>query len=90
MTVRITEAELARDIHAVLAKVQEGVEVIVEQNHRAVAVIKTPHSTGRLLSESIAMAESRGSTVTLDEGFMKDVEDGIASRSQPWSPPAWE
>jgi hypothetical protein len=31
MTVRITEAELARDIHAVLARVQEGVEVIVEQ-----------------------------------------------------------
>ena len=33
-TVRISEAELARDIHAVLAKVQEGVEVIVEQDHR--------------------------------------------------------
>ena len=29
-TVRITEAELARDIHAVLAQVQEGVEVIVD------------------------------------------------------------
>ena len=32
-TMRITEAELARDVHAVLAKVQEGVEVIVEQDH---------------------------------------------------------
>jgi len=38
--VRITEAELARDLHAVLAKVQEGLEVIVEQYHRPVAVIK--------------------------------------------------
>ena len=28
-TLRITEAELARDIHAVLAKVQEGAEVVV-------------------------------------------------------------
>jgi antitoxin (DNA-binding transcriptional repressor) of toxin-antitoxin stability system len=90
MTVRITEAELVRDIHAVLAKVQEGVEVIVEQNHRPVAVIKTPQISRRLLSESIALAEARGSTVTLDEGFMKDVEDGIAGRSQPWTPPAWE
>jgi antitoxin (DNA-binding transcriptional repressor) of toxin-antitoxin stability system len=90
MTVRITEAELARDIHAVLAKVQEGVEVIVEQNHRPVAVIKTLQGTGRLLSEAIALAAARGSTVTLDEGFMKDVEAGIASRSQPWTPPAWE
>jgi hypothetical protein len=90
MTVRITEAELARDAHAVLAKVREGVEVIVEQDHRPVAIIKTPQSTGRLLSEAIALAEARGSTATLDEGFMKDVEQGIASRSQPWTPPAWE
>jgi hypothetical protein len=29
---RITEAELARDVHAVLAKVREGVEVIVERD----------------------------------------------------------
>lgn len=90
MTVRITEAELARDIHAVLARVQEGVEVIVEQDHRPVAVIKTPQGTGRLLSECIALAEARGSTVTLDEGFMKDVEEGITNRSQPWNPPSWE
>jgi hypothetical protein len=90
MTVRITEAELARDIHAVLAKVQEGIEVIVEQDHRAVVVIKTPPSPGRLLSHAIAVADARGSTATLDEGFMKDVEEGIASRSQPWTPPAWE
>jgi antitoxin (DNA-binding transcriptional repressor) of toxin-antitoxin stability system len=89
-TLRITEAELARDIHAVLAKVQEGAEVIVEQDHRPVAVIRTPLAKGRLLSECIALAETRGSTVTLDEGFMNDVEEGIASRSQPWDPPSWE
>jgi antitoxin (DNA-binding transcriptional repressor) of toxin-antitoxin stability system len=40
-TVRITEAEIARDLHSVLAKVQEGVEVIVEQDDRPVAIIKT-------------------------------------------------
>jgi hypothetical protein len=45
---------------------------------------------GRLLSECIAMAEARGSTATLDEAFMKDVAEGIATRSQPWNPPAWE
>ena len=89
-TLRITEAELARDIHAVLAKVQEGAEVIVEQDHRPVAVIRTPLAKGRLLSECIALAEARGSTVTLDEGFMKDVEEGSTSRSQPWNPPSWE
>jgi antitoxin (DNA-binding transcriptional repressor) of toxin-antitoxin stability system len=88
-TLRITEAELARDIHAVLAKVRTGVEVIVEQDHRTVAVIHGPLRTGRLLSESIALAEARGTTAIPDEGFMKDVEEGIAERSQPWNPPAW-
>jgi hypothetical protein len=74
----------------VLAKAREGVEVIVEQDHRLVAVIKTPQGAGRLPSEAIALAEARGSTATLDKGFMKDVEEGIASRSQLWTPPAWE
>jgi len=84
----LTEAEVARDLHDVLDKVQHGVEVVVEQDHRPVAVIRALPPTGRLLSESIALAEARGSTATLDEGFMKDVEAGIASRSIPWKPPA--
>jgi hypothetical protein len=45
--VRITEAELARDLHSVLAKVQEGLEVIVEQDHRPVPIIKPSTSAGR-------------------------------------------
>lgn len=89
-TFRITETELARDIHAVLEKVRSGAEVLVEDDHHAVAIIRSPLPKGRLLSECIALAEARGSTVTLDEGFMKDVEEGIATRSQPWTPPSWE
>jgi antitoxin (DNA-binding transcriptional repressor) of toxin-antitoxin stability system len=54
----ITEAELARDIHAVLAQVQEGAGVIVERNHRPVAVIKTPQGPGRKISECIALAKA--------------------------------
>jgi len=86
----MTEDELARDLHGVLNKVRQGVEVVVEQDHRPVAVIRSPLPSGRLLSECIALAEARGSEATLDEGFMKDVEEGIAGRSQPWSPPDWE
>ena len=89
-TLHISEVELTRDIHAVLAKVQEGIEIVVEQDHRPIAVIRSPVMNGRLLSECIAVAQARGSTVTLDEGFMKDVEEGIASRSKPWNPPSWE
>jgi antitoxin (DNA-binding transcriptional repressor) of toxin-antitoxin stability system len=88
--VHMTEADVARDFHDVLAKVQQGDEVVVEQDHRPVAVIRSPFPQGRLLSECIALADARGSTATLDEGFMHDVEEGIASRSQPWNPPTWE
>ena len=88
--VHMTEAEVASDLHGVLAKVQQGVEVVVEQDHRPVAVIRSPLPKGRLLSECIALAEARGSGATLDEGFTKDVEEGLSSRSQPWNPPAWE
>jgi antitoxin (DNA-binding transcriptional repressor) of toxin-antitoxin stability system len=42
MTVRMTEAELARDLHTVLEKVRQGAEVVVEQDSRPVAVIKAP------------------------------------------------
>jgi antitoxin (DNA-binding transcriptional repressor) of toxin-antitoxin stability system len=88
--VHMTEADLAADLHGVLDRVQQGVEIVVEQDHRPVAVIRSLLPKGRLLSECIALAEARGSTATLDEGFMKDVEEGIARRTQPWNPPVWE
>jgi hypothetical protein len=72
-----------------LEKVRQGVEVIVEQDHRALAVIRAALPKGRLLSECIALAEARGTTAIPDEGFTKDVTQGIAERSKPWDPPAW-
>ncbi len=89
-TVRMSEAELARDVHAALAKVRQGVEVVVEEDHRPVAVIRAPFSKGRLLSECVALAEARGTTAIPDEGFMEDVAEGIAERSKPWNPRSWE
>lgn len=89
-TVRITVAELARDLHAVLAKVREGIEVIVEQDHRPVAVIRTPHRSGRSISEILKRARERNSTVTPDPDFGKDLEAVIASHLERWNPPSWE
>jgi len=92
-TVHITEAELARDIHSVLAQVQEGVEVIVEQDHRTVAVIKTPQGPGRKISECIALAkvyeEKLGYAPVPDADFAKDVRAAIDAHREPLSPPAW-
>ncbi len=93
-TVHITEAELVRDIHAVLAQVQEGVEVIVEQNHRAVAVIKTPQGPGRKISECIALAkayeEKLGYAPVPDADFARDVQAAIDAHREPLNPPSWD
>ena len=89
-TVRITEAELARVLHAVLTKVRQGVEVIVEQDNRAVAVIRPPHRSGRPVSEILRQAREHNSAVTLDPEFGKDLEAIIASHQEPWNPPSWE
>jgi hypothetical protein len=80
---RITEAELARDLHAILAKVQEGAEVIVERDHRAVAVIKTPQGPGRKISECIALAKAYekklGYAPVPDPDFADDVQAAITA-----------
>ena len=89
-SVRITEAELARDLHALLAKVQEGVEVIVEQDHRTLAVIRSPRRSGRPISEILRQARESNSTVTLDPDFGKDLEAVIANHQRPWNPASWE
>ena len=93
-TVRITEAELARDIHAVLAKVQKGVEVIVEQDDRPVAVIRTPLVPGRSISQCIALAkayeEALGYAPVPDPDFAGDVQAAIDAHREPLNPPAWD
>ena len=86
--VRISEAELARDLHAVLAKVQQGIEVVVEQDHRPVAVIKPSQPAGRMISEVVSDLKTRGSTAVIDDDFPIDIEEGIQAHRQPWHPPA--
>lgn len=95
-TVHMSEAEVARDLHGVLAKVQQGLEVVIEQNHRPVAVLRpsTPARPGRKLSECITIAEayeaSLGHAPIPDEDFAKDVQAGIDARRDSFEPPPWD
>ena len=72
--IHISEAEAATtNVATLLAHVRAGAEVVIENDARPVAVLRSaePHP-GRLLSESIALAEAHGSTVTLDGDFGRD------------------
>ena len=86
----MSEAEVVKDIAAVLAKVRQGSEIVIEQDHRPVAVIKPSNLAGRLISEVIADLKARGSNAVMDDDFAHDIEEGIKAHRQPWNPPSWE
>ena len=90
----MTEAELARDLHAVLERVREGAEVVVEENNRPVAVIRMPAGPGRPIAECIAIAkayEARlGYAPVSDADFAADVQAAIDAHSEPLDTSVWD
>lgn len=89
--IHISEAEAARNFADVLARVRAGAEVVIDGHAPVVVSMRTSkREPGRLLSESIALAEAHGSTVTLDGDFARDLEAIINSHREPLNPPAWD
>lgn len=90
--IHISDKDAAQTTLATLLEhVRSGNEVVIEENARPVAVVRSVESRpGRLLSESIALAEAHGSTVTLDGDFARDLEDIINSHREPLTPPPWD
>jgi prevent-host-death family protein len=92
--IHISEAEATSDFASLMARVREGTEVIIENDARPVAVLRSaePHP-GRLLSESIALAEAHakelGYEPTMDPDFAADLEEIINSR-KPRNVSTWE
>ncbi|HTU48888.1 MAG TPA: hypothetical protein VMF91_27750 [Bryobacteraceae bacterium] len=89
-TIHMSETEVARDFAAVLEKVRQGSEVVVEQDHRPVAVIRSTQPAAKMISEVIADLERRGSDAVMDEDFARDIQAGIDSHREPWNPPSWD
>lgn len=89
-TVRITEAELVRGLHVMLAKVRQGVEVIIEHDNGPIAVLKAAQVTGRPISEVIAALEASGANAVINEDFARDVQEAANGHRQSWNPPSWD
>jgi len=85
---------VARDLHAVLERVQQGVEVVIKQDDRPIAVIKTPQGPGRPIDDCIALAkayeERLGYARVPDPDFAKDVQAAIDAHREPLPPPSWD
>jgi antitoxin (DNA-binding transcriptional repressor) of toxin-antitoxin stability system len=90
----MTENEAARDFHAVVERVSEGLEIVIERDHRPVAVIRTPPGVGRSIDEAIAIAQAfeakLGYSPVPDPDFAKDVQEGIDAHREPLNPPDWD
>ena len=87
--VHISEAELARDIAAVLDRVQSGTEIVIERNAQPVAVLRPAELKRRKLSEIMASL-SENSTATLDPDFAADVQEFMDRHREPLYPPDWD
>jgi len=74
----MTETDVSSDFAAVLRKVGNGEEVVVDRNGKPVAIIKPADLEPRTLSDLIALAgqreKERGYAITLDEDYAADIE----------------
>jgi hypothetical protein len=92
--IHISEAEAERDFRALLARVGEGVEVVIDRaGGGAPVVMKTAIPERRTISESIALAEAHarelGYEPRMDSDFAADLEDIIKLR-RPRDVTPWE
>ncbi len=91
--IHVSDKEAASDFASLLARVCEGAEVVIEHDTRPVAVVRPAEVfRGRLLSESIALAEGHakelGYEPTMDSDFAADLREIINSR-KPRDLSAW-
>jgi len=89
-TFHISREEAAKDFDGLIDRIRNGDEVSIEVNSATIAVMKPAREHVRLLSESLKMARERGSTVTLDDEFGRDLEDVINSHREPMFGPDYD
>jgi len=92
-TIRISEADAARDFAGLIARVRLGVEIVIENDAAPAVVLRAAEPARRSISESIARAEARtrelGYKPVMDAGFAADLEVIIRNR-KPRNSPAWD
>jgi antitoxin (DNA-binding transcriptional repressor) of toxin-antitoxin stability system len=92
--VHISETEATRDFAALLARVGAGEEVVIERAASPSVILRMAiEPRGRLLSESIALAETHANEMgyepVMDAEFAADLEEIIRNR-KPRDMSAWD
>lgn len=94
MSIHVTEAEAARDLAGLLAKVRAGEEVVIGAAAAPVAVLRPavwpkPRSVEECLAIAIQQEQKEGEEAVMDPDFAADLEQVLRER-EAWSPPAWD
>jgi antitoxin (DNA-binding transcriptional repressor) of toxin-antitoxin stability system len=91
--VYVNEADVVRDLAAILKSVEAGAEIVIERDAQPLAVIRAAGPSRRMISECIALAEAHekepGQAPVLDPDFAADIEEIVRNR-KPWNSPSWD
>jgi antitoxin (DNA-binding transcriptional repressor) of toxin-antitoxin stability system len=91
--IHISEADAARDLPGLLARVRAGAEIVIESDAHPAAVLRAAAPPRRSISESIALAEARskelGYKPVMDAGLAADLEEIIRNR-KPRDTSVWD
>jgi antitoxin (DNA-binding transcriptional repressor) of toxin-antitoxin stability system len=81
--VHISEADLARDVHGVLDRVESGAEVIVERNAKPIAILRAAEPSRRKLSEIAAALAKDPGTDGHEQDEYSRIREGIVASGLP-------
>lgn len=93
-TFHIPENEAVRDLPGLLARARAGEEVVIEKEAAPSVILRVePGVRGRLLAESLALADARAGEIdyepTLDADFAADLDEIIRNR-KPRDTSTWD
>ena len=86
-TIHISRDEAAKDFDGLIARARGGDEIVIEENGASAVVLKPAREHVRLLSEALRILDERGSNVTLDDEFGRDLTEFIESHREPMIDP---
>jgi antitoxin (DNA-binding transcriptional repressor) of toxin-antitoxin stability system len=87
--IHISESAAAADFAQLLARVGDGVEIVIERDDLPVAVIHAPAPLRRSVHECIALLP-QDSQATMDDDFAADVQGFVDSHRDSIQAPAWD
>jgi hypothetical protein len=81
-TIHISQAEAERDLHGILARLDDETSFVIEEDSRAIAVIQAPPARRLSFRERIALLP-KNSPAVMDDDFARDVQAGIEAHRDP-------